>query len=232
MKPYFYKLQEISTGKYYVGCQYGKTSDPANLWRTYFTSCQYILQKEKSDFKIVRIIERLDARAYEQKYLNRMLHCLGREKFLRLFINRNLAPGILLEGRALENLKRSLKLAWQNPKRKELHQKNIKQMIESGIYAKRKGISTLNQETRKRISRMMILQNPMKNETIRQKHKLAINTEQEQNRKRNLAMGNTYTKGKRWYNNGKDSKMLNEPTVGWVLGRLNPHWNHKRKRHE
>ena len=108
MQPYFYKIQEISTGRYYVGCQYGRESNPGNLWKTYFTSNKYINSKTPSEFKIITIQPRMDAREYERKYLSRCYRMLGRERFMELLINRNLAPGILNtpESIARANIKR------------------------------------------------------------------------------------------------------------------------------
>ena len=221
MNPYFYKIQEISTGKYYVGCQYGKTSDSKNLWDTYFTSCKYILVENKSNFNVIYVKPRLDAKSYEQKYLSRMYKFLGKDKFCSLFINRNLSPGILLQGTALENLKLSLKKSWESPKRKELHLQHCKRMKENGVYERRKGIDPFSEKTKLEISVRMRDNNPMKNKEIKNKHKESVNTKEEIERKRKVATGNSYTKGTKWYNNGIISKMFREkPTQEWKLGRL------------
>jgi len=95
MHPYFYKIQEITTGKYYVGCQYGKKSNPSNLWQTYFTSNKYINTQPKENFKIIKVICRDDAREYERRYLKKCYGIFKKEKFLKILINRNIAPGIL-----------------------------------------------------------------------------------------------------------------------------------------
>ena len=42
MTPYFYKILHKNTGKIYVGSQYGKNSDPKNLWKSYFSSSVYV----------------------------------------------------------------------------------------------------------------------------------------------------------------------------------------------
>jgi hypothetical protein len=125
MKPYFYKIQEIASGKYYVGCQYGKKSDPINLWETYFTSNQYIKSQPKTNFKIVKVIQRNDARDYERRYLTRCYKILGKDKFLELMINRNLAPGIL-------NTPESI--ARGNVKRKVSNSVAAKKRIEDGTH--------------------------------------------------------------------------------------------------
>lgn len=38
MHPYIYELYHLPTGKRYIGSQYGKMSNPKNIWNTYFTS--------------------------------------------------------------------------------------------------------------------------------------------------------------------------------------------------
>ena len=100
MTPYFYKIKHIPSGKIYVGSQYGKKSDPSKLWVEYFTSSKHIKQLIESDgkdsFELIDIKTRNDAREYEQKYLLRVYYSLGRDKFLDMFLNRNLSPGILL----------------------------------------------------------------------------------------------------------------------------------------
>lgn len=95
MKPYFYKIKEKNTGRYYVGCQYGKKSDPKNFWVSYFTSNKYVKGQPKNSFVVVYLKERADAREYEKRYLQKCYRMLGKEKFLSILINRNIAPGIL-----------------------------------------------------------------------------------------------------------------------------------------
>ena len=76
MTPYFYKILHKSTGKIYVGSQYGKNSDSKNLWKSYFTSSVYVkklIEEYGTDsFEILTIKERPDARQYEQRYLLKM----------------------------------------------------------------------------------------------------------------------------------------------------------------
>jgi len=100
MKPYFYILRHISTGKLYVGSQYGKTSNPANLLETYFTSSKIIKSLIKKDgvagFEVIELICRDDAREYEQQYLMNEYSRLGKREFMKLYYNQTLSPGILL----------------------------------------------------------------------------------------------------------------------------------------
>jgi hypothetical protein len=157
MKPYFYKIREITTGKYYVGCQYGKNSNPHNLFTTYFTSNQYIKSKPSSNFIIEKIIVRPDAREYEKRYLKKCYNILGKEKFLLLMINKNLAPGILNTPETIEkaNIKKRISnkisadrlvsagthnfLNQPNPSRKkENREKNSKRMMGNKLGALRK----------------------------------------------------------------------------------------------
>ena len=114
MKPYFYKIQHVPTGKYYVGTQYGKTSDPYKFWKTYFTSSKYVknlIERDGEDsFIIINIQIRNDARIYEHRYLKKAYNLLGKSKFLEIFLNRNIAPGILLTDEIISqaNIKRSV----------------------------------------------------------------------------------------------------------------------------
>jgi hypothetical protein len=100
MEPYFYKIKHIPSGKYYIGSQYGKSSDPKKFWNSYTTSSKHIkhLIEEfgKDSFSIVKVVSRPDAREYECKLLKRLYSFFGREKFLNIMINRNISPGILL----------------------------------------------------------------------------------------------------------------------------------------
>lgn len=100
MNPYFYKIKHIPSGRYYVGSQYGKNSDPKKFWDSYMTSSKYIKQmiseSGKNSFVIIKIVERADAREYECRLLKRLYNFFGKEKFLEIMINRNISPGILL----------------------------------------------------------------------------------------------------------------------------------------
>ena len=114
MKPYYYVIRHKPSGKLYAGSQYGKNSDPNNLWETYFTSSKLVkelIEKDGVDsFEVEYIDCRPDAREYEQEYLMMMYEKYGREKFLDKFLNRNLSPGILLteESIAKANEKRKI----------------------------------------------------------------------------------------------------------------------------
>jgi len=63
MIPYTYRIYHSPTGKSYYGAQWGKTSDPANLWRTYFTSSGLVLDlikhygKESFKVRVTRIFD-------------------------------------------------------------------------------------------------------------------------------------------------------------------------------
>jgi hypothetical protein len=115
-KPYFYKIKDKQTGKYYVGSQYGKTANKNNFFVSYFTSCRTIKQivnnHGKDTFEIIKICERDDAREYEAYYLQRCYSLLGKEKFLSLFYNRNLSPGILLDNSIIEKQTATKKSKW------------------------------------------------------------------------------------------------------------------------
>lgn len=111
MSSYFYKLREKATGRLYVGCQYSKFADPANLLTTYKTSCRYVRERGVDAFEIIKIIIRGDAREFERRYLRLIYYSLGREAFERTFINRNLAPGVIFSDEVRERMSRGVKLA-------------------------------------------------------------------------------------------------------------------------
>jgi hypothetical protein len=209
---------------YYAGCQYGKSSDPDNLFTTYFTSNQYIKSKPSSDFIIEKIIVRDDAREYEKRYLKKCYCILGKEKFLKLMINRNLAPGILHDDLERKNISERMKKRWETGNMKEVHKKAVETRSKR-TYKK----VEFSLEIKRNISERMKSNNPMFNEAIRDKHKRSINSPEALRKKSLLKMENSYNKGKHWYNNGIETKMCLECPEGWVEGRINPHWNYKRK---
>jgi hypothetical protein len=88
--------------------------------------------------------------------------------------------------------------------------------------------------TRKKTSDRMKINNPMFDENVKKKHKDKINSQEVREKKSKSKKGNTNVKGKSWYNNGIECAMLFEKDVpeGWKKGRLNPHWNYKRKINE
>jgi hypothetical protein len=84
-------------------------------------------------------------------------------------------------------------------------------------------------EKRKSYSERMTSNNPMYDSTIKERHKEKMNSPEIKRKRAEISKGNTYVKGKSWYNNGIECKMLHEAPEGWAKGRLNPHWNHNRK---
>jgi hypothetical protein len=127
MEPYFYKLKHIPSGKYYIGSQYGKKSDPKKFWSSYITSSKYIKklinETGKDSFSVIKVISRHDARDYESRLLKRLYRFFGKEKFLNIMINRNVSPGILLTKEII------LKA---NEKRKISNSISAKKLIENG----------------------------------------------------------------------------------------------------
>ena len=207
MKPYFYKIQEVTTGKYYVGCQYGKNSNSNNLWNTYFTSNQYIISQPKENFKIVKTIQRQDAREYERRYLRKCYSILGKEKFLEYMINRNLAPGILNTRESIErgNIKRRISNSIAALKR-----------IENGTHNFQLNKYEHSDAWKDKIKlRMKSDKNPGKNpETIKKRI-----TDEYRKKQSDGAKGNTNVKGYKWWTNGKINKRSKSyPGEGFYLG--------------
>jgi len=193
MKPYFYKIREISSGRYYVGCQYGKSSDPDNLFKTYFTSNKYVNSKPVKDFVIEKIIVRSDAREYEKRYLKKCYTMLGREKFLSLMINRNLAPGIL-------NTKETIEKA--NVKRRISNKISADKLVSAGTHNfLHQPNPSWKEENKEKISKRM------RGNTFGALRKMTPELKQKLAEK---SKGNTNVKGYKWWTNGKDNRRSKE----------------------
>jgi hypothetical protein len=223
---YIYKLKNIKTGKYYIGVQYGKQANPLNLWNTYFTSSKYV-NENKNDFTVVYAKPRKDSRQYEARFLQRIYNIYGKDKFCEILYNRNLAPGIINDDNERKRISERLKQRWNSGKMKGIHKKATETR-------KKRTYKQYNHSPAicESISKRMKKNNPMFREDVKEKHKKSINTLEITIKKSERAKGNTYNKGRKWYNNGKISKMLYECPEDWVAGRLNPHWNYKRKINE
>lgn len=221
--PYVYKIKSIYTGKYYIGSQYGKHSNTQNFWKTYFTSSKYV-NSNVDEFVVVYVKPRNDAREYERKLLSRLYSLYGRDKFCEMMINRNLAPGIIHDEEDKKKISIRLKKRWKDGHMSEPHKKATATR-KTRVYNK----VFLSEEMRNSISQRMKSNNPMFDEDVRRKHKESVNTPEFQRKRSETSKGNKNCKGKTWFNNGMETKMLFDCPDGWVKGRLNPHWNHKRK---
>lgn len=221
--PYVYKIKSIYTGKYYIGSQYGKNSNPQNFWKTYFTSSKYV-NKNINEFKVIYVKPRKDAREYEHKLLGRIYSIYGKEKFCNIMLNRNLAPGIIHDQEEKKRISVRLKKRWDSGIMKEPHKKATSTR-KTKVYKK----VPVSKEARDAISERMRINNPMFDDNVRKKHKDSMNSPESIRKKSLSKIGNTNCKGKTWFNNGVQTKMLFDCPDGWVKGRLNPHWNHNRK---
>jgi len=234
MEPYIYILKEINTNRKYVGVQYNKKANPSDLMTRYFTSNK-IIKANPSNFIITRIKISKKARDLERRYLRYLYYKLGKSIFLDLYLNRNLAPGIIHDSSECARISERMKLLWATTDRREKHKQDLEKRIHSGFYESRKGVDPFNEETKLFFSERMKKHNPMFNEEVRTKHKEKMNSQEIKEIRSKNSKGNTYAKGRVWYNNGKVSKMFKEtpnPNEGWVKGRLNPHWNYNRKKDE
>ena len=205
MTPYFYKIMHIPSGRYYVGSQYGKNSDPTNLLTSYITSSKYVKQIIEKDgiesFKIVKILIRDDARDYEAKYLSKVYRLLGKDKFLQILINRNLSPGILLTKEIIEKA---------NKKRKISNSIAAKKLLEEGRHNFQINNASNYEHVRKERAERMKGNNygSYRNVTDELKQKLAEKSK-----------GNTNVRGTRWWTNGTINKRSKEcPGEGFYLG--------------
>ena len=205
MKPYYYVIRHKPSGKLYAGSQYGKNSDPSNLWETYFTSSKLVkelIEKDGVDsFEIEYIDCRPDAREYEQEYLMAMYKKYGREMFLDKFLNRNLSPGILLTEEII---------AKANEKRKISNSISAKKLIEEGRHNFQLFPAHENLECRKKTSKRMMGNNYGSFRQI---------TDELRDKLSEKSKGNTNVRGTKWWTNGTINKRSREcPGDGFVLG--------------
>lgn len=213
MKPYFYKIKEKETGRYYVGCQYGTKSNPSNFWVTYFTSNQYIRSQPKESFEIVYIKDRLDARDYEKRYLQKCYKLLGRNRFCSVMINRNIAPGIL-------NTPETIAKA-NGPGKRSKNSLAAKKRMEQGTHNFLVNKYEHSEEWKSKIkNRMLGENNPSKNPEIVKKRI----TEEYRKKQAEGSKGNKNVRGKAWWNNSVDRKRSTQsPGEGWIKGyRIEP----------
>ena len=205
MKPYFYLIRHVPSGKYYVGSQYGKNSDPKNLFSSYFTSSKIVKKLIEQDginsFIIEYVDIRKDAREYEQKYLMEMYEKHGRTKFLEIYLNRNLSPGILLTEEIIEKA---------NEKRKISNSISAKKLMEEGRHNFQLKPAHENEKWRKKVSERMLGNNY---------GSFRIMDEELRNKIANGAKGNTNVRGTKWWTNGIVNKRSKEcPGKNFILG--------------
>lgn len=205
MIPYFYKIKHIPSGCYYVGSQYGKQSCPDNFFKTYFTSSKIIKTLIKNDgiesFIIEKILICNDARIYEKRFLKKSFNLLGKERFLQVFLNRNIAPGIL-------NTKESIEKA--NVKRRVSNKIAAIERVRNGTHN-----FLINKHTpteSERASTSLRMQG--------NRYGSLINRDEEYREKQSeKSKGNKNVRNKKWWNDGKQRKRSIEcPGEGWKAG--------------
>jgi hypothetical protein len=208
MKPYYYLIRHKPSGKLYAGSQYGKNSDPNNLWTTYFTSSDLVKKLIEEDgvdsFEIEYIDCRSDAREYEQNYLMMMYEKHGREKFLEKFLNRTLSPGILLTEEIIEKA---------NKKRKISNSISAKKLFEEGRHNFQHCVnpSTLEHNRKKSSERMM----------GNNYGSFRVMTDELREKIAEKSKGNTNVRGTRWWTNGSVMRRSKEcPGEGFILGTI------------
>jgi hypothetical protein len=209
MKPYYYVIRHKPSGKLYAGSQYGKNSDPNNLWETYFTSSKLVKELIKKDgvdsFEIEYVDCRPDAREYEQKYLMTMYEKYGREEFLERFLNRNLSPGILLTEESIAKA--------NGPEKRKKCSESAKNLLKKGKHNFQHCVnpSTL-EHNRKKSSERMQGNNygSLREMTDELREKLAEKSK-----------GNTNVRGTKWWTDGTVMRRSGEcPGEGFRLGTI------------
>jgi hypothetical protein len=205
MNPYFYKIKHLPSGKYYIGSQYGKNSDPSNLWNSYTTSSKYVQEliesTGKDSFRIIKCVARLDAKEYEAKFLKRLYKFFGKYKFLSVMINRNVAPGILLTP---ETIKKA------NAKRKVSNSIAAKKLFKEGRHNFQKKPASQCPHVRKLKSDSMMGNNYGSFRNITEELKKVLSEK---------SKGNTNVRGTKWWYNestGNKKRCIDSPGDGWV----------------
>jgi hypothetical protein len=197
MQPYFYLVRNRNNGKLYAGSQYGRHANPCNLLNTYFTSCKDICNNW-SDFDIIYIKPRADARKYESRWLGKVYRKLGREKFLDVFINRNIAPGILNTPEII---------AKANVGRKISNKRAAEERIKNGTHNFQLNKYKHSEEWKIKIkARMKSDLNPSKDPEV-QKKRITDNFRKKQ---AEGSKGNTNVLGYKWWTNGLINKRAKE----------------------
>lgn len=206
MQPYFYILKHKYTGRLYVGSQYGKTSNPSNIWSTYFTSSKFIkeiiLNEGKDSFEVLKVTERLDARKYEARYLQRCYRLFGKDKFMDLFINRNIAPGILLSEESI--------LKANGPDKREKMRKLALERLANGTHNFITDHHSPTEEERKKISERMMGNDygNLRNITPEYRQQAAEKSK-----------GNKNVNGYKWWTDGVECKRsIDSPGPNFYLG--------------
>lgn len=209
MKPYYYVIKHKPSGKLYAGSQYGKNSDLSNLLKTYFTSSKVVKQLIKKDgidsFVIEHVDCRPDAREHEQNYLMEMYKKYGREKFLDLYLNRNLSPGIILTQEIIAKA--------NGPEKKKKCSESAKNLLKRGEHNFQHSVnpSTLEHNRKKSSERM-------KGNNYGSFRQI---TEELREKLAEKSKGNTNVRGTRWWTNGNIMKRSKEcPGEGFRLGTI------------
>ena len=211
MQPYFYIIRDKHNGILYAGSQYSKSANPADLLTKYFTSSKTIEHRTATDFEIVRVIVRNDARNYEGRWLRRVYRKLGRERFLAEFYNRNLAPGILNTAETM---------AKGNVGRKVNNRLAALKRVEDGTHNFLVG-RTVSEEERQQRSERMKGNNygATRNRTDEFRAKQAAG-----------AKGNKNVRGYRWWTDGVTNRRAKEcPGDNFYLGTTRTHESRNNK---
>lgn len=205
MTPYFYIIKHVLSGKLYVGCQYGKNSSPDNLLINYFTSSKNVKEIIKNEGVKSFVIEFLecrdDAREYENIYLMEKYNQYGKEKFLELYINRNLAPGIVLTKEIIEKA--------NSPRKRKNCSIAAKKLLEIGKHNFQ--LYPPNTEKNKEKSSIRMKGNKY--------GKLRNITPELVDLLKNRAIGNTNVRGKKWWYNtttNEKKRAVSCPGDNWI----------------
>ncbi len=95
--PYVYLIRHKETGVLYAGSKFAKNAKPSKFFVKYFTSSDRVKELGWENFEVLEVRATKKARDHEAKLLQKWYKDLGREEFCKIFLNRNLSPGIILD---------------------------------------------------------------------------------------------------------------------------------------
>lgn len=112
--PYTYLIQHTDTGQFYVGVKYGKNANPSKFFVDYFTSSRRVRELGWENFDVVEIRASRNARDREAHLLKQWYRKLGHTAFCELLLNRNTAPGIILDAETVARCVEKRSATWNN----------------------------------------------------------------------------------------------------------------------